>query len=162
MENIVIRRTILIILIVVFLITLSFVFESWGLLFDDISINGETQINLRIVSNVDTEDIKEIVYKASQQNVQIIDVNEGAAGTKEVVIRMEYLDTNRRQALIARLQQEYINDVELLSATSIGGSISLETRYKLFAAIGIAVAIIIVLAVLYFNARTNRTNDIES
>jgi preprotein translocase subunit SecF len=152
MKSKTINRIILILLLVITWTTFRFITENRYLLFDDNSINGETRITLRILSDIDKEDIKQIVYQTSQLNIQHIDILEGTAGSKEAVVDMAYMDASTREVLTAQLQKEYGNDVEVLSAVSIGGSINLETRYKIFAALGIAIIIIIILLVLYVRA----------
>ena len=143
------RRIILILLVLITWVTFNFAFESWELLFNEKSVDGETIINLKIVSNVDLEDIKEIVHQASQQKVQRIEIDVEAAGDEDAIVRTIFMDTNSRQAIITRLQSEYANDVIVLSAASIGGSISLEMRYKILAILVVAVITIFVLLVIY-------------
>ena len=146
------RRIILILLVLITWVTFNFAFESWELLFNEKSVDGETIINLKIVSNVDLEDIKEIVHQASQQKVQRIEIDVEAAGDEDAIVRTIFMDTNSRQAIITRLQSEYANDVIVLSAASIGGSISLEMRYKILAILVVAVITIFVLLVIYAKA----------
>ena len=143
------RRIILILLVLITWVTFNFAFESWELLFNEKSVDGETIINLKIVSNVDLDDIKEIVHQASQQKVQRIEIDVEAAGDEDAIVRTIFMDTNSRQAIITRLQSEYANDVIVLSAASIGGSISLEMRYKILAILVVAVITIFVLLVIY-------------
>ena len=155
MKRIATRRIILILLILITWVTFNFAFESWELLFNEKSVDGETSINLKIVSDVDLEDIKEIIHQASQQKVQRIEINVESAGDEDAIVRTIFMDINSRQALITRLQNEYSNDVIVLGAMSIGGSVSLEIRYKILATLVVEVITIFVLLVLYVRAIKN-------
>jgi preprotein translocase subunit SecF len=155
MKRIATRRIILILLVFITWVTFNFASESWELLFNEKSVDGETIINLKIVSDVDLEDIKEIVHQASQQKVQRIEINVEAAGDEDAIVRTIFMDTNSRQALITRLQNKYAKDVIVLSAVSIGGRVSLEIRYKILATLVIAVISIFILLVLYARAIKN-------
>lgn len=146
MKNKKTTRAVLVILIAIIWITANFVFQNRELLFDNNSINGESRITLKLLSDIDNEDIRTML---GQTSIQSIDIQESNSGGKEAIIRMEYLDTSKSEALTARLQEEYGEDIALLSAENIGGRITWEARYIIFAAVGIVVAIIIVLLIVY-------------
>ncbi len=139
-------RAVLVLLIAFTWITANFVFQNRELLFDNKSINGESRITLKLLSDVDEGDIRAML---DQVSIQRIDIQESNAGGKVAVIRMEYLDSNKSEALTARLQEEYGEDIAPLSAVNIGGRITWEGRYIIFTAVGIVVAIIIVLLIVY-------------
>ena len=166
MKNKLTKKIVLVVLILVIISlavnVVGFFYVNRGMLFDSFAKNGGKIFQLKIGTTFDLEEVKEVVQKTTQQKLSKINVEKDELSSDEVYIRIESGTNYENQDLIDSLKAKYGNAVEPIDITAIG--VTNRSGFGIaiiFLLVGIQIALIIGLSILYGVILRNERKLIE-
>lgn len=141
------KRTVIIVLLILGILTVAAnMFSlSRSVFFDDLTMNGGSRIQLRVRTDYNLDDLKEVVQDTINKEIQKIEVNQETADIQIVLIEMDYLDAKEREEINNALLQLENKGVQLTMMESIG-PINKEGKQWIYTLFG---AMVIVLVTMF-------------